>query len=208
MDVNTFSVTASHPTHLLAGTSCDVRALVRVTAADVDEHAVDVSLRLWTPLGATVIVLRERSPGRFDLRDRAVQLDERTVEYATGRWTDSAREYELAVALPRRAAGDEMLTARLAIVVDGEIACRTPIIVTWTADERLIAAIRQPPEPATYARADAIADLPTGPSPEPRHSITTKAPAATHCAACGLQADDDDRFCERCGHPLTDAQKS
>jgi hypothetical protein len=202
-----FSVAATHPTWLLAGAASDVRALVHVIAAGLGEHGVDASLRLWSPLAATVVVLRERSPVSRDLRDRAVQLDERTVEYAADRWTDGTRAYELAITLPTGAAGDAMLAARLAIVIGGEIACQTLIKVTWTDDERLVAATSQPPEPAC-PNADALADLPTGSSPEPRHTLSGEASAATHCTGCSLQAADGDRFCERCGHPLAAAQKS
>lgn len=207
MDVSAFCVSATHQTRLLAGASCDVRALVRVRAADVGEHGVEASLRLWTPLNVTVVVLRERSPVSRELHDRAVQLDKRTVEYAAGRWTDGAREYELALALPARAAGDDMLAAQLTVVVDGKDACRAPIAVTWTDDERLIAAASQSPGP-TYAAAEAVADLPTGPSPEPRRRRAVEAPAATRCSACGQRAAYGDRFCECCGHTLAGAQKS
>jgi hypothetical protein len=207
MDMSAFCMVATHQTRLLAGASCDVRALVCVRAADVGEHGVEASLRLWTPVSATLVMLRERSPVSRELHDQAIQLDKRTVEYAAGRWTDGAREYELALALPARPSGDDMLAARLTVVVDGEDACRAPIAVTWTDDERLVAAATQAPGP-TCAAAEAVADLPTSPSPDPPRRRAVEVPEAARCSACGLRAMGGDRFCERCGHTLAGAQKS
>jgi hypothetical protein len=203
MDMSSFSVAATHQTHLLVGPPSDVRAIIRVRASGLGEHGVDVSLRLWTPLGATLTVLRERerAPAARDLGDRAIRFDDRTAEYPAGRWTDGAREYELAIALPAGRAGDEMLAARFSVVVGDEVAGRARIAVTWTDDERIAAASRS--AGPTRTDAEAVADLPTGPSPKPRHTLAVESPAA--CPACDLCAGDGDRFCERCGHELTGA---
>ncbi len=204
--MSAFCVSATHQTHLLAGASCEVWALVRVSAPDAGEQGVEASLRLWTPSGATIVALRERSPVSRELHEHAVELDERTVEYAIGRWTDRVREYELGVALPAGAAGDDMLAARLTVVIDGEDAGRAPIAITWTDDERAVAAASQAPGPA-YA-AEAVTDLPTGSSPGPRCKRAAEAPATTPCSVCGQRTVEGDRFCESCGHALTGAQKS
>jgi hypothetical protein len=217
VDVSAFSIAAVHRTHLLAGASSDVRALVRVSASGLGAPGVDASLRLWTPRGAGVVVLRERSPSIRDLRGSAIRIDERTVEHPAGRWIDGEREYELVIALPPGRAGDEMLAARVGVAAGGVVAGRTPIAVTWTDDEAVTAASRAdgPDEPActgaeqsaVYEDA-AVADLPTGPSPAPRHTLAGDTSATTPCPACDLRAGGDDRFCERCGHELAGAQKS
>ncbi len=166
------------------------------------------------------MLLRERSPSIRDLRGRAIRLDDRTVECAAGRWTDGAREYELVIALPPGRAGDDMLAARVGVVAGGVVVGRALIAVTWTDDAAAIAAGSFPGRP-TRAEAEqrseadgrrcedgAVADLPTGPSPEPRHTLVVDSPATTSCPACELRAGEDDRFCERCGHELAGAQKS
>jgi len=203
--VSALGVAAIYDPHLPVG-ACDVHAIVRVRASELGAPGVDAALRLWTPLGATVIALREVSPATEDLRGGAIRLDDRTVQYAAGHWIDGAREYELAIALPARRAGDEMLAARFSVVIDAEVVDRAPIVVAWTDDERLIAAGRL--ARSTHTRAAAAADLPTGPSPRPRHTLADRSSAAGPCPACELQAADGDRFCERCGHELAGPQKS
>jgi hypothetical protein len=206
MDVSALCVAAIYEPHLPVGAR-DVRAIVRITASELAEAGVETSLRLWTPLGATVAALREQRPGSEDLRGGARRLDERTVQYAAGRWMDGAREYELVIALPARGAGDEMLATRFSVVVDDEVVGRAPIAVCWTDDERLLAATGAPPRSAPASDA-AVADLPTGPSPRPRHTLADRSPAERPCPICDLQAADGDRFCERCGHELAGPQKS
>ena len=218
--MSAFSIAAIHRTQLLVGASSDIRAIVRICASGLGELGVDASLRLWTPRGAGLVVLRERSPSIRDLRGRAIRLDDRTVECAAGRWTDGAREYELVIALPSGRAGDDMLVARVGVVASSAVVGRALIAVTWTDDEAAIAAGSHParstsPEVEQSSVADgrrcedgAVADLPTGPSPEPRHTIVSDSTAATPCPACELRAGEGDRFCERCGQELAGAQKS
>ncbi|MEA2151248.1 MAG: hypothetical protein QOD69_3078 [Solirubrobacteraceae bacterium] len=177
-----------------------MRAVVRVGASGISEPGAHASLRLWTPLGAHVTVLREIVPTTRDLRNGATVVDDRTKEYPAGRWTDGARAYELAVGVPARAAGDEMLAARLTLVVDGQVVGPALIAVAWTGDERLIAATAGPTGSPNTAGA-ATAELPTGRSPRPRHTLTGDAPGRS-CPGCGLRSADGDRFCEGCGREL------
>lgn len=205
MDVNAFAVAAAYDAHLPVG-AAGVRALVRVTARDLAEPGVAVSLRLWTPLGSTIANLREVSPAIADLRERAIRLDDRTVEYPAGRWTDGAREYELAVGLPPRPAGDEMLAARFAVAAHGEVVGRAQIAVAWIPDERPVGPPAASADASTSVGAVAAADLPTGPSPCPRHLLPGEASAGEPCPGCGLPAEEGDRFCECCGHDLVDGR--
>ena len=92
--MSAFAVAAFHD-ELLASGAMRVDAAVWVRPAGLGEDGADVSLRVWTPLGANVAVLREVAPSSSDLLGGAVRLDERTVEFAAGRWTDGVREYEL-----------------------------------------------------------------------------------------------------------------
>jgi hypothetical protein len=206
VDVSALGVAAIYDPHLPVG-ACDVQAIVRITASELGERGVEASLRLWTPLGATVTALRERWPGSEDLRGGAIRLDERTAQYAAGRWMDGAREYELVIALPARGAGDEMLAARFSVVVDDEVVGGAPIAVAWTDDERLTATIGAAAR-STAANDPALADLPTGPSPRPRHTLADRSRAERPCPVCDLHPADGDRFCERCGLELTGPQKS
>ena len=162
-----------------------VAAPVRIRAAAIDEPGVDAWLRLWTPRGATVQVLREVSPAPGDLLGGAVRLDALTVQCPAGRWTGEAREYELAVALAPRDAGDELLVARLGVVVGGEVVARALIAVV-----------------SVDADVAAAAELPTGWSPQAPQAVAAGRPADGPCPGCGLRPADGDRFCEACGREL------
>jgi hypothetical protein len=100
-----------------------------------------------------------------------------------------------------------MLAARFSVVVHDEVVGRAPIAVAWTDDARLTAAIGAAAR-STAANDPALADLPTGPSTRPRHTLADRTPADRTCPICDLQAADGDRFCERCGHELAGPQKS
>jgi hypothetical protein len=190
VDVSTFDVHARYGAYLPVDAST-VEATVRIQAAPIGGPGADVSLRLWTPRGATVAVLREISPATGDLRDGAIRLDELTLECPAGRWTSGAREYELVVALPPRHAGDELLAARLGVVVAGEVVARALIAVA-----------------CVDAAVAAAAELPTGWSPQARDAVAAGAPAGGPCRGCGLRPADGDRFCEACGEQLVPGREA
>lgn len=204
--MSAFSLAATHPAHLVVGAAPDVRALVHVGVSGIGAGDVEASLRLWTPRGASVAVVRERAPALCDLRERAVRVDSRTIACAAGRWTDGAREYELVIALPPGRDGDAIRAARLTVIVDGEIAGRVPIPVTWTDDDSLVPTRRPDGRPPLTRSIGS--ELPTGRSPAPRHTLGLPPPVAPYCRSCELGGADGDRFCERCGTALGDAQKS
>jgi hypothetical protein len=190
VDVSTFDVDARYGAYLPVD-AATVEATIRIRAAPIDEPGADVWLRLWTPRGATVEALREVPPATGDLRDGAIRLDELTLECPAGRWTGGAREYELAVAMPPREAGDELLAARVGIVVAGELVARTLIAVM-----------------CVDAAAAAAAELPTGWAPHARHAVAGGPSAGGPCPGCGLRPADGDRFCEACGEQLVPGRRA
>ena len=96
----------------------------------------DVALRLWTPQGATVSFVKLALPRIEDLTDRRTDVNDRTGDYPTGAWGDETRDFHIRVVVPSRAAGEEMLAARVHLVVDGEPISEAKIRV-WTEDEAL-----------------------------------------------------------------------
>jgi len=192
--MSAFAVAAFH--HGLLALGCgDVEAVVWVRPAGLPDAGVDVALRVWTPQGASLTMLREVAPETGDLLAEAVRLDERMVEFAAGCWTNCPHEYELALTLPSRADGEEMLAARVEIVVAGEVAGRAAIAVTWSGGGADLDA-----DGHTDARPDA--ELPTGRSPRPRHTRDEHGHAGDPCPGCGEQTAPGDHFCEGCGREL------
>lgn len=204
--MRTFTLAATHPAYLHVGEDCELRSIVSVRAAGTGAGGVYASLELWTPRGARAALFGERMPATRDLLAGAVRLDDQTIARAAGRWADGPREYEIGIVLPPARAGDEMLAAQLSVVVGGEVVGRAQIAVTWTDDEALAATQRRRGDQAVASSV--VAELPTGPSPEPRHTFGSGADALPCCPACDLRAADGDRFCERCGQALGAAQKS
>ncbi|MEY2515537.1 MAG: hypothetical protein QOJ89_2895 [bacterium] len=193
--MSAFAVAAFHDETLALGAG-RVDAVVWVRPAGLGEDGADVSLRVWTPRGASVVVLREVAPATGDLRAGAVRVDERTSEFPAGRWTDCAREYELAVVLEPRGDGVRILAARVEVVAGGEVAGCASIAVTWTADDALLNSGDD-----AGGRPD-DAELPTGRSPQPRHTAAEHGHAGEPCPGCGEQTAQGDNFCEGCGRAL------
>ncbi|MEA2138765.1 MAG: hypothetical protein QOG56_1915 [Solirubrobacteraceae bacterium] len=193
--MNAFAVAAFHDEMLAIGTD-RVEAVVWVRPGGLGEDGADVSLRVWTPLDARVASLRELAPASADLLAGAVRLDERTVEFAAGRWTDAPREYELAVTLAPHADGERMLAARVQVVAGGEVAGAAAVAVTWSAGAAPATAT------GTGARSGAADDLPTGRSPQPRHTSLEPGEAGQPCSGCGEPTSFGDRYCEGCGREL------
>ena len=188
--MSAFAVAAFHDPALPVGAE-RVEAAVWIRAAGIAAPGVAAALRVWTPAGCDVAALREIEPRSRDLLADGVLVDDQTLEFACGEWTDGVYEYELEIALPGRNAGEEMLAARVGVLAGGELAGQALIAVTW--------AQRAPQDSAT-----ASGDLPTGASAEP--PPPGEAPAsADPCAACGALPEEGDRFCEACGRKLADA---
>ncbi len=96
-----------------------------------------VTLRVWTPRGGHVVVLKQMEPV-VDLSGARVEVSELVGEYPTGPWGDESRDYHLSVRVPPgEVVDDKMAAARVTLVVDGETAGQTPVLATWTDDVAL-----------------------------------------------------------------------
>ena len=127
----------------------DVSAIVTVTANKQLPDVDDVSLRIWTPQGASTF-LKQVAPAVEDLTSRRTESDPQVGDYPTGAWgPGESRDYHLAVRVPRSGAvGDKMLAARVSLVaaspngpeVLGE---KYQVVAIWTDDEALSTRINQ-----------------------------------------------------------------
>jgi uncharacterized protein YegL len=106
----------------------------------------DVSLRLWTPMGAKVLFCKQVSPEIVDITHRAKVVSERIVDYPTGAWGgNESRDYHFCIQINAGNVGDEMLAGRASLVAqtNGQETKITEakILATWTADEAKTAKI-------------------------------------------------------------------
>jgi hypothetical protein len=106
------------------------------------EHAMgkataDVSLRVWTPQTATVSFVKQVAPTIAELSDKRVPVNDRVSDYPTGAWGDESRDYHVCVTVKPGAVGDEMLAARVSLVVDDQVVSQALVKAIWTDDAQL-----------------------------------------------------------------------
>jgi hypothetical protein len=81
------------------------------------KEVADVALRLWTPVGTTVKFVKQVAPTVEELTDRRTEAGPRAGDYPTGSWGDESRDYHVCVEVPAASIGQEMLAARVSLVV-------------------------------------------------------------------------------------------
>jgi uncharacterized protein YegL len=106
----------------------------------------DVSLRLWSPVGAKVLFCKQVSPEIVDVTSRAKVVSERIVDYPTGAWgSNESRDYHFCIQINAGNVGDEMLAGRASLITqtNGQETKITEakILATWTEDEAKTAKI-------------------------------------------------------------------
>ncbi|MES4906437.1 MULTISPECIES: VWA domain-containing protein [unclassified Streptomyces] len=97
---------------------CDLAAdFTRMMDAAMGKEVADVGLRVWTPVGAEVVFVKQVAPAVEDLTDRRAEAGARAGDYPTGSWGDESRDYHLCVRVPAADVGQEMLAARVSLVL-------------------------------------------------------------------------------------------
>ncbi|MFF2626498.1 VWA domain-containing protein [Kitasatospora griseola] len=112
----------------------------RAMMADaMDKQVADVALRVWTPANAQVKFVKQVAPAVEDLTARRAAAGPRAGDYPTGSWGDESRDYHVCVEVPAAAVGNEMLAARVSLVLpqpDGtaEMLGQGLVRAVWTDD--------------------------------------------------------------------------
>ncbi|MEV6317031.1 VWA domain-containing protein [Streptomyces sp. NPDC051776] len=120
-----------------AGLAAD---FTRMMETAMGKEVGDVNLRLWTPVGAEVVFVKQVAPTVEDLTDRRTEAGARAGDYPTGSWGVESRDYHLCVRVPPAEVGREMLAARVSLTAppagDGtsETPARGLIRAVWTDD--------------------------------------------------------------------------
>ncbi|MGW4649701.1 vWA domain-containing protein [Kitasatospora sp. NPDC004289] len=121
--------------------------------AAMGKQVADVSLRVWTPANAVVRYVKQVSPSLEDLTDHRSEAGPRAGDYPTGSWGDESRDYHVCVEVPSAEVGNEMLAARISLVLprpDGstEVLSQGLVRAVWTDD--LASTTRISPQVAHY----------------------------------------------------------
>ncbi|WP_329320531.1 vWA domain-containing protein [Streptomyces sp. NBC_01262] len=77
----------------------------------------DVALRVWTPQGCEIKWVRQVAPTVEDLTLRRTEAGPRAFDHPTGSWGDEARDYHVCIRIPATEVGQEMLAARVSLVL-------------------------------------------------------------------------------------------
>ncbi|GAA4801078.1 VWA domain-containing protein [Streptomyces ziwulingensis] len=112
----------------------------RMMETAMGKEVADVALRLWTPAGATVKFVKQVAPTVEELTGRRTEAGPRAGDYPTGSWGDESRDYHVCVEVPPAGLGQEMLAARVSLVVpqsDGTVrnlGAQGLVRAVWTDD--------------------------------------------------------------------------
>jgi hypothetical protein len=124
------------PTALVA----DFRSM---TEAAMGKAIAEVSLRVWTPAGATIRFVKQAFPHVEDLTGRRVAVSARVGDYPTGAWGAESRDYHVSVQVAAGGLGEEMLAARVSLVSQETVLAQGRILATWTDDTALSTRINE-----------------------------------------------------------------
>jgi VWA domain-containing protein len=121
-----------------AGLAADFEAMMQASMA---KEVADIALRIWTPQHATVRFVKQVAPAVEDLTARRAQAAPQAGDYPTGAWGAESRDYHICVDVEPGAAGQEMLAARVSLILSTasgpQILGRGLVRAIWTEDEAL-----------------------------------------------------------------------
>lgn len=124
----------------------------------MSKETADVALRLWTPRGAEIELVKQVAPTIEDLSPKRMTLDDLTGDYPTGAWGNEARDYHLCITVSPGSVGEEMLAGRVSLVVGGAVTDQPQALIRaiWTDEVEL--STRISPEVAHYTGQEELAD--------------------------------------------------
>lgn len=132
-----------------------------IMSSAMGKAVASVALRVWTPQHAELVFVKQVAPTIEDLTAKAQPgPNPLTRDFPTGAWGAEERDYHVSVRVKAAGVGEEMLAARISLVIDGTPISQGMVKAIWSPDEQLTARIN--PEVAHYTGqqelAEAIAD--------------------------------------------------
>ncbi len=124
--LGTYDIVA-HP----SGLSADFSEMMQQS---LSKRVPEVTLRIWTPHGAEVTLLKQLEPVMLDLTGSRTSSGPLSGDYPTGSWGDESRDYHLTVRVVPGAIDDEMLAGRISLLVGEAVAGQALVKAIWTGD--------------------------------------------------------------------------
>ncbi|MFE5108595.1 VWA domain-containing protein [Streptomyces sp. NPDC056663] len=128
------------------------------------KEVADVALRLWTPVGVEIKFVKQVAPTVADLTDRRTEAGPRAGDYPTGSWGDESRDYHVCVQVPEAGIGQEMLAARVSLILPDPSGTAAPqtlsqglVRAVWTDD--MVASTSINPQVAHYTGQAELAQV-------------------------------------------------
>ncbi|MFJ2569922.1 VWA domain-containing protein [Streptomyces halstedii] len=128
------------------------------------KEVADVALRLWNPVGAEIVFVKQVAPTVADLTGRRTEAGPRAGDYPTGSWGDESRDYHICVRVPGAGIGQEMLAARVSLILPSASAGEPPrtlsqglVRAVWTDD--MVASTSINPQVAHYTGQAELAQV-------------------------------------------------
>ncbi len=105
------------------------------------KEVADVALRVWTPQHARIRFVKQVTPTIEDVTARRAEAGPQAGDYPTGAWGAESRDYHLCVEVEPAGVGQEMLAARVSLVVasppGSQVLGQGLVKAIWTEDEAL-----------------------------------------------------------------------
>lgn len=118
-----------------AGLAADFEAMMQ---GAMGKQVANVALRVWTPQNAELRFVKQVTPTVDDLTSRRSQVGPQAGDFPTGAWGDGeSRDYHVCVRVPAAGVGQEMLAARVSLMVGDEAHGQGLVRAIWTDDEAL-----------------------------------------------------------------------
>ncbi|MFE9601343.1 VWA domain-containing protein [Streptomyces hokutonensis] len=142
-----------------AGLADDFRQMMENA---MGKGVADVALRVWTPQGSKVKWVKQVAPTVEDLTLRSTEAGPRAGDYPTGSWGDESRDYHVCIQVPRSEVGEEMLAARISLVIPQpdsttQAVAQGLVRACWTDD--MAASTRINPQVAHYTGQAELAQV-------------------------------------------------
>ncbi|MEU3369560.1 VWA domain-containing protein [Streptomyces sp. NPDC006660] len=127
------------------------------------KEVADVALRLWTPVGVEIMFVKQVAPAVAELTHRRTEAGPRAGDYPTGSWGDESRDYHICVRVPQANIGQEMLAARVSLIVPDreggtpQVLSQGLVRAVWTDD--MVASTSINPQVAHYTGQAELAQV-------------------------------------------------